>query len=270
MEDAYRELLWQSVAGANDRIGHALTELLKDPHHRDKVVAVLKLMGPAAAAVASALRPLLTDADVNVREAASAVVESLGADPTTSPGSHPDRAHRLHSEQLARALIWDMMNRRVSLKLALWRTIWGQLLLALMAAIAAPVVLRHDLLLGIRQDLVAIALLGLFGGTLSAFLSARDVVVEIPSYELIKRYTWLRMTLGAAGALVVCLVAMSLAAENVRNAVEARSFGFMSLGIAAGFSERLFVAAIEKAAENLHLTGTTKQAKGKQEKKAKG
>lgn len=106
---------------------------------------------------------------------------------------------------------------------------------------------------------IAIALLGLFGGTLSAFLKAREMVVNIPSYEAIKTHTSLRMLLGAAGALVVYVVGLWLFTEKLQHLIQGNLSVFMSVGVAAGFSERLFIEALEKAALNLHVTGTTKK-----------
>lgn len=166
----------------------------------------------------------------------------------------------LHRQQLARAQAWNMMNRVVSLKLALWRSMWIWLWAAIAAVVAMPPVLGW---FGVswmqgERPLALVALLGLFGGTLSAFLNARDAVVEIPSHELITMHTLLRMALGAAGALVVYLLASWLL-PDVGRRVATSDFALAGLAIASGFSERLFIAALEQAAENLHLTGTTRK-----------
>lgn len=279
MEDAYREILGRMLQRSNDGVGLALAEMLKDPHRRSQAFEMLKTIGPAAAAAAPALRRILVSADPDARELASKVLEHAAVDPSSVPNEQPDERHRLHAEQLARTFLWNMMNRHVSLKLALWRTILIQLVVGIVAAIAAIVVLRLpgtvvarlpgiEYVPGLREPL-AVILLGFFGGALSAFLTARDAVVEIPSYQLIKRHTSLRMTLGAAGALVVYVVARALGSNAVQEMLRARSFGFIATAITAGFSERLFVSAIEKAAENLHLTGTTKKAAKKPKEKKK-
>ncbi len=273
MEDTYREILGHTLDAADDGVGRALAEMLKDHHHRDKAAEMFKLLGPGAAAAAPALRRLLTGGDARAREAASKALEQAGLDPSAVQGAEPDERNRLHVEQLARALIWNMMNRHVSLKLALWRTILWQLVAGVVAGLAGIAVVRYPGTIGFGlglRDPLAVLLFGFFGGTLSAFLTARDAVVEIPSYQLIKTYTWLRMTLGAAGALVVYIVANSLGSDAVQKALQARSYGFMATAIAAGFSERLFVGAIEKAAENLHLTGTTKKAAKNKQAQAAG
>jgi hypothetical protein len=120
------------------------------------------------------------------------------------------------------------------------------------------------------MQFVAIALLGLFGGTLSAFLKAREMVVRIPSYEAIKTHTTLRMLLGSAGALVVYMIGRWLLPEELQDWIQQRLFIFMSLGVAAGFSERLFIEALEDAAKNLRLTGKTGKDGDKDEEDAPG
>jgi len=98
------------------------------------------------------------------------------------------------------------------------------------------------------------ALLGFFGGALSAFRKARQSAIDIPSYELIKVHTVLRMLLGAAGSFVVYTAAGWLQV-GISELLSSNISMFLIVGIAAGFSERLFVKALEDIADNLSVAG---------------
>jgi hypothetical protein len=110
---------------------------------------------------------------------------------------------------------------------------------------------------------VEIGLLGLFGGMLSAFLTAREEDVNVPSYQVVVSRTKLRMLLGAAGAVVMYGVGLRLLAEKLQVLIDTELFAFMTVGIVAGFSERLFIDTLERAASNLHTSGSPTQVEDK-------
>jgi hypothetical protein len=197
-----------------------------------------------------ALRKQILDAFEKISEATA----------PPAPSGTKMRYH-LYAGQLVRAMLWNSINRQISLKLSLWRSIRNRLVFALLAflgAVALWAVGHEKPFWPTVTPFVEIALLGFFGGMLSAFLTARDADVDIPSYELIRSRTSLRMLLGAAGALVVYSVGLWLFSEKLQNLLETNLFVFTSVGIVSGFSERLFIDTLEKASENLHLSGTTK------------
>jgi hypothetical protein len=163
----------------------------------------------------------------------------------------------IYGVQTTRALLWNILNRRTSLKLALWRSLGGWLFLGLMLAIVvSEFAYCHsgEIVSFIPYPFAAIALLGFFGGGLSALLKAREKTIRIHSYELIRVQTSLRMLLGAAGALVIFIAAQWLNIANVKAILSSDIFVFLAIGIAGGFSENLFVSAIEKIAENLEIS----------------
>ncbi|PYL06555.1 MAG: hypothetical protein DME34_08660 [Verrucomicrobia bacterium] len=180
---------------------------------------------------------------------------------------------RLHREQLARTLLWNTLNRHISLKLSLWRAISTRLSFALLAffgalairAAFASAMNPRDQTWSTRFFVTAapffeIMLLGFFGGMLSAFLTARDAEVNVPSYEVLRTRASLRMLLGGAGAVVVYSVGLWLFSEKLQSAIDGSIYVFITVGIVAGFSERLFIDALERAGQNLRLTGSPSQA----------
>ncbi len=185
--------------------------------------------------------------------------------PNVSQRSDSDTGrYTLHGEQLVRALLWNIANRRVSLRLSLWRSVGMWLLVGLVAAI----VIAESMYSGSDQPkplvsapFAAASLLGFFGGGLSAFLKARGSVIRIPSYELIRSHTFLRMLLGAAGSFVIFVAAHWLPFAEIPDLIDSDIFVFLSIGIVAGFSEKLFVGTLEKMAENLNLADATEEEK---------
>ena len=188
--------------------------------------------------------------------------------PGSSAQNKNEERDARYAEQLVRTVLWNGVNRKISLKLALWASIRKGLLFALLAFFAA-IVLWTKWQGGGKWEraisFVEIGLLGLFGGMLSAFLTARDEEVNVPSYQVVVSRTKLRMLLGAAGAVVVYGVGMRLLTEKLQVLIEKDLFVFMTVGIVAGFSERLFIDTLERAASNLHTSGspTKDEAKGK-------
>lgn len=165
--------------------------------------------------------------------------------------------YTLHCKQLARGWYWNIENRKVSLKLSILRS-FGICLLTLLvlvifiaeSAFPLPKIAFH-----IPFPFLAVTLFGLFGGALSSVLIARRSTVSIPSYELIRDQIFLRMLIGAAGAFVVFV------------AVESGLIGFMEgitnpavfliFGIASGFSEQLFVTALDRIGSKVNIVGNS-------------
>ena len=170
----------------------------------------------------------------------------------------------LHTEQLTRTLLWNGVNRRISLKLSLWASIRRGLalaLLALFAAIALWTATQKSPDWRQALSFLEIGLLGLFGGMLSAFLTARDEQVNVPSYQVVVSRTSLRMLLGAAGAVVMYSVGLLLLARKVASPYPHQPLCLHDRGIVAGFSERLFIETLERAASNLHTSGSPTKEK---------
>jgi hypothetical protein len=171
-----------------------------------------------------------------------------------------------HAEQLVRTVLWNGVNRKVSLKLSLWGSIRRGLtfaLLALFAAIAMWTSCQKIPDWKLALSFLEIAFLGLFGGMLSAFLKARDEEVNVPSYQVVVSRTRLRMLLGAAGAVVMYGVGLRLLTEKLQVLINTDLFAFLTVGIVGGFSERLFIETLEKAASNLHTSGSPTKKEGK-------
>ena len=99
---------------------------------------------------------------------------------------------------------------------------------------------------------IYITILGFFGGGLSASIKARKKVIDIPSFRLIRAHTFLRMIIGAAGAFVV-FVALGFFKLNAALKLMQNPYAFLAIGITAGFSEHLFINALEKISDNLSI-----------------
>ncbi len=166
--------------------------------------------------------------------------------------------YALFCQQLGEAQKWNSKNRIVSLRQSLWRFIGFCLLISLVIAITvAEIAFFFPELFKIPGPFryVAVSLLGFFGGGLSAFLKARKEAINFSNCGLIKTHTVLRMLLGAAGSFVVYVLAQWLPLGEFAKAIDTNFSVFLSIGIAAGFSERLFINALEKVSSNLKLTG---------------
>ena len=174
------------------------------------------------------------------------------------PEAEPLDRNDLYRRQLEEAQKWNAKNRIVSLKQSLWRFIGFCLFASLVVAISvAEAYFIFPELFGVKGPFryIAIALLGFFGGGLSAFLKARKKAINFSNCGLIKTHTILRMILGAAGSFVVYLLVQWLPLGDLAKQVNDNFSIFLSLGIAAGFSERLFITALEKVSSNLKLAG---------------
>jgi hypothetical protein len=102
---------------------------------------------------------------------------------------------------------------------------------------------------------LSMPLLGAFGGSLSAIVTARKSVVNAVSYRLIVAHLILRVILGAAGAFIVYAVFLwpGLFDQDLVKSVTTDDRLLLPFGIAAGFSERLFVGALEKISDKLSI-----------------
>lgn len=163
-------------------------------------------------------------------------------------GKPPDRG-RLFDKLMLRSYVWDGSNRRISMRTCL--LLWvGLILFVLLAAVAWMVY-------GVTSDsrYVAMPLLGLFGGGLSATIRARKSAVDALSFRIILVQVLVRMIIGAAGAFVVYIALRwpGLFADQLVRTVMDNYYALVGLGIAAGFSERLFVGALEKIARKLSI-----------------
>ncbi len=159
----------------------------------------------------------------------------------------------LHNLQQVRAQCWNEANHQIAFMGSLW--LWAGLGVFVALAISVFIAERWAWITAGDEDLrfrfLSAALLGFFGGALSAFLSARDKVVAIPKYQLLAIYSITRMLIGAAGSFVVVLSILAFPLGELTTLVRDNILAFLIVAIAAGFSERLFVDALEKAATNL-------------------
>ena len=195
-----------------------------------------------------------------------------------TPGNDHIEKYRLYEERLNDTQKWNSKNRQISLKLSLWRSLGYIILFTLLAVIILAEVL-HEILNNPNPvffyPYLYISILGFFGGGLSAFIKVREMAVSIPNYKLIRAHTFLRMIIGGAGALVVFIAARFLEIdEALKLDLLNNPVTFLGLGIASGFSERLFINALEKISENLKIgpeeendKSETKKVKKEEEQK---
>lgn len=168
-----------------------------------------------------------------------------------------DNRTRIFRLQMMEANKWNIANRQISLKLSLWRSLGYWILVSLLIAIIVAEILfdeSHPTGKLITIPYVFAAFLGFFGGGLSAFLTTRDSVISITNYELIRTHTILRMILGAAGSFVVLVATQALNLNSTMGSVNDNYAVFIAVCIAAGFSERLFISALEKISDNLKIS----------------
>lgn len=168
-----------------------------------------------------------------------------------------EKRQTIHAFLADRARAWSRANCRVTMKFRLWRSVGLWLLLSLVAAlilIENYLVVRPYKISDVTIDLpfLCIAILGFFGGAISAHKMVPQYVVNIPSVQLIRLHTFLRMVLGATGAVVVFTFVSWLGNETFKYIFSSNIFAFIGLGITAGFSERLFLDALDRMAQNLN------------------
>ncbi len=168
----------------------------------------------------------------------------------------------IHELQQIRAQCWNETNNQITFMGKLWIGAGTAVLIALLMAIAVAEALAwtNPEAQAMRLRFAGAAILGLFGGALSSFLTAREVAISIPRYQLVVIHTVLRMLIGAAGAFVVVLSTQALPAGELTEQIRSNPFVYLMVGIAAGFSERLFVGALERVALNLSTVSTVDHA----------
>jgi hypothetical protein len=174
-----------------------------------------------------------------------------------------DKYNMLRKQEI-RALMWNSLNRKISLRISLWLAVGLYLLIGLVLAITIAEFLLppSDKLRGlIHLPFISIAILGFFGGGISAFLTTRKKLVDITSYQTLKVYTLVRMLLGAAGSFVVFIAAHCIGNQQLIDLLNSNIYFFLGTGIIAGFSEQLFVGTMEKMADKLDIIGKTDQEK---------
>ena len=188
----------------------------------------------------------------------------IGKPDTPNKGSE---RNRLFTELMLRSYVWDGANRRTSLRIRLFLQV-GLILIA--ALVAVMFTAQSGLSL---SWYFAMPLLGAFGGSLSATITARKSVVDAVSYRIIVMHLLLRVLMGAAGAFVIYLVVQwpGVISDKLLDAINNNYFVFLSLGIASGFSERLFVGSLEKISDNLSINSEERQPEPSEEaNKSKG
>lgn len=194
--------------------------------------------------------PLLADIETQLEKIYARFDDQLPA-----PETDEDKKNRhfAYVQQLCQAQDWNTRNVRISLRLSLWKFIGLWLTLALTAVVLLTTQGHLWFTPGQIRPLyyIAMVILGFFGGGLSAFVTTRQTVVNIPNCRIIKAHTLLRMLMGAAGAFVIFPIVQWLPLGDISAKVLSSLPVFITLGIVAGFSERLFINALEKIADNL-------------------
>jgi len=182
--------------------------------------------------------------------------------PLFSPEIDRNKFHALLAKE---SCGWNEKNSEISLKLSLWKSVgcWFFISLLLAVFIAECITSKLAIKLLFPYSYVAISILGFFGGGLSSLLTARQAVVNIPNNSLIKAHTILRMLMGAAGSFVVFIIAQWQPLKEIADAIKTNPAFFLTLGITAGFSERMFIDALEKISENLSEKKVLENKNGK-------
>jgi hypothetical protein len=190
--------------------------------------------------------------------------------------NEPCRALTIHSQQ------WQLINQWVWFSRKLWTLACCILTVALVLAIIAAEIhwkpngaadQQHAAtaeadaeVIGkgtqdIENPFLWISVLGLFGGALSALLSAIARKVTAVTYAQSRTQVVIRLLLGASGAFVMyTLISMpGLVNEPVAKYLGSMP-GFLALGILSGFSERLYKRALNRLASQFPTTAPSKAA----------
>ena len=163
------------------------------------------------------------------------------------------------------AQLWQLVNQWISFTRRLWRFALFILAVTLVLAITIAEMLYvipkgadgQSVSVVTDDPFIWVSLLGLFGGALSALLNVNDRKVTAVTYGQSKTQLFIRLVLGACGGFVVYVLVNvpGLFQDAVVEFFRKGLFGFIALGIVAGFSERLFLGALEKAASKFPTTG---------------
>ncbi|MCP4256791.1 MAG: hypothetical protein GY774_04590 [Planctomycetes bacterium] len=149
---------------------------------------------------------------------------------------------RTHSRQ------WALINQANLFRICIIRNVTFVFLVSLIVMLlATKFVITEKLLDGsIRLPYLYIAIYGWFGAALSILLAARKLKPSAVNFRTLWFSLLLRLALGAGGAFVTYVVVRT---TGILSTSLLDSFqkipGFIALGIAGGFSERLFQRVLE-------------------------
>lgn len=166
----------------------------------------------------------------------------------------------------AQAQKWHLVNQSMVLSTRLWR--FSRIVLTVLIIIALGVVVAGTLTWEKPNyfffNYLYIALLGMFGAGLSSALSTRQKKVTAITYQQARERIKIRLLLGAGGAFVLYAIAQFPGFWTDLKSVLDKDPAFIALGVAAGFSERLFINSLELFASKLPFSSkdTKKPAKG--------
>lgn len=147
---------------------------------------------------------------------------------------------------------WHLINDWIAFSRRLWLRALLILIFTLGLAIAVAEYLYADnFCVAIEHPFIFIAAIGLFGGALSAMLTASTRKVSAVNYGQSITQLIIRLVLGACGAFVVYVLlnVPDLFDQELQAFFSQSVIGFVALGIVAGFSEQLFRGQLEKLAK---------------------
>lgn len=171
-------------------------------------------------------------------------------------GRGPDQKldrQRIHAGLLIESHRWNGINCQTSFKLSLLKSVgvWLFLSLATTILIAEYISSYFQPAVLFRNQYVMIAVLGFFGGGLSAFFTARKAVINLTNSAMVRLLTILRMLLGAAGSFVVYVMLQWQPLTEISQALSRNHAAYITIGIVAGFSERLFIDSLARISGDL-------------------
>lgn len=158
---------------------------------------------------------------------------------------------RTHSRQ------WALINQANLFRILISRDITFVFLVSLICTLLATKFAitgkLHDVSVPfVPLPYLYIAIYGWFGAALSILLAARELRPSAVTFRTLLFSLFLRLALGAGGAFVVYVVVTT---PGVLSTTLSESFrkipGFIALGIAGGFSERLFQGLLETIARRI-------------------
>lgn len=162
-----------------------------------------------------------------------------------------------YCKQANRAQLWYKVNARITLRYALWLYYAKMLLLFTMVGIAALefafFMLNPDTEWWYRPFL-GMWLLGLFGAAVSTKVIKREIVKETTSVQLIRMLAIVRVLTGGAGAVIIYLfIGAGMLSNSFSESVMNNLWVFGLAGVVAGFTEQLFVGALDSASKKLEI-----------------
>lgn len=156
--------------------------------------------------------------------------------------------NQIHSGLLKESHRWNEINCQTSFKLSLLKSVGAWLFFSLVATIFISEQISRIFQPNVifRNQYMMIAILGFFGGGLSAFFTARKAVINLTNSAMVRLLTILRMLLGAAGSFVVYVILQWQPLKEISVALSNNHAAYITIGIVAGFSERLFIASLAR------------------------